>query len=754
MKQLLKQFILAGVALVAISCDKEPLSEGYEGAVSFDITMSAETRAVNASDFTPEAIKVRIYREDGALIRRYTAMEEIPELLYLVAGNYSVKVEGGNPDNRAFVEPADPIERKQKLCYLGEKPFTVAAHSQSSIAVNCPTINVKAGVVFDAEDTERDETGRLKYENRYLSEVKMTLAALTTEATTVTELKAAINEAKAPSLTFDATGTGYFLMPEGVTTLVWSFEATHETDGAVAQVGRIANVTPGKGYAVNFHYSRTPDGFGGVTVLVDDSVESVEDDFNFKPQPEISGAGINAEGDNLYLKGESVVLNCESINDLVTLTLGGVAFFENGAVVEGAIEGVSATRLTATKVQFTLSSSYFGSLSGASQKLLFGMVDAEGSYEQTLSFRMRGLNVGEERYDLWKNIATVTAFVPEQGVQSVVVRYRRADSSVWNEFTATQSDASNWTATTASVWPTAVANRNGHSIYKPDTERGIYADVAYEFALVVDGEEDERVVLTPKSNQTIPYATFEDSSLACFGQDTGVAPYWGSGNNSYTTSDPLCRFSTFAGMQGNGCARLSSCEAGLMGINMLAAGNLFTGTFYRPSTTGTVSFGVKQNWTARPTSLRLKTWWQLGTVDCDNKNAGLIADGEPDVASALVAIVDWSSRHGVSSGLSSPTGMWSPEDGADAVSEGKIIGYGVAYPTGTASHDGMLEYEIPIVYYDPVTKPSSNYTLVISFATSRYGDYMNGSSNSDMYVDDLSWGYDGEFVRTFAQTTY
>ena len=31
---------------------------------------------------------------------------------------------------------------------------------------------------------------------------------------------------------------------------------------------------------------------------------------------------------------------------------------------------------------------------------------------------------------------------------------------------------------------------------------------------------------------------------------------------------------------------------------------------------------------------------------------------------------------------------------------------------------------------------------------------MNGSSNSDMYVDDLSWGYDGEFVRTFAQTTY
>ncbi|MBQ6572311.1 MAG: PCMD domain-containing protein, partial [Alistipes sp.] len=55
--------------------------------------------------------------------------------------------------------------------------------------------------------------------------------------------------------------------------------------------------------------------------------------------------------------------------------------------------------------------------------------------------------------------------------------------------------------------------------------------------------------------------------------------------------------------------------------------------------------------------------------------------------------------------------------------------------------DSMVELVIPIYYYDKETKPSKNYTLVISAATSRYGDYMNGCSSSNMYVDDFQWVY-------------
>lgn len=759
MKKFVKYIFLAGVAFMAAACEQEPETTANEGSVSFDIQMSAEARAVNAGDFTPETLKVRIYREDGQLIRRYTSMAEIPDYLYLVAGEYSVKVEGGDAKHVAFKEPATEDERKQLLCYLGQQPFTVKAHQNQPVSVNCPTINSKINVGFDTSDSALDDTGRKKYENRLLSDVKITVAAVTTNAATVADFKTDVSEAEAPQLVFDGSGAGYFLMPEGVSTLAWSFEATHATDGAVAQVGKVSSaIEAGKAYTVNFYYTRTPDGYAGITVYVDDTMDEIEDDFDFKPQPEISGAGIDLEGVNVYLTGNTVSLACESINDLKKLTLGGVAFFENGAVVPGAIPGLTATSSEATKVTFTLSPEYFATLKGADQALTFAMTDTGGEYMQVLNYKMQGLMIGagEQAYDLWNNTATISAYIPEAGTSSVVIRYHRADSDTWHEMTATkQADGTTWMATTpAASWPAAIQNRNGHTIYKPDTALGIYADNAYEYVLVVDGTESDRYTFTPTVSQTIPYATFDDSGLACYGNDTGVAPFWGSGNNSFTNSDPLCRFATYGGMQGSGCARLSSCAAGAFGVTMLAAGNLFTGTFNKPSTTGTVSFGVNYSWKARPTALKLKVWHQLGNTDRDDKNAGFLANGDPDEASILVAIIDWGSRHKVTSGTGEPTGMWSPENGADAVSEGKIIGYGVAYPTGTSTESGMVDYEVPLAFYDTTAKPSSNYTLVISIATSRYGDYMNGCSNSDMYVDDIRWSYASTFERTFSATTF
>ena len=82
---------MAGVVLMATACEQELSTVAEEGAVNLDINLSSETRAVNGGDFTPEVLKVRIYREDGSLIRRYTSMEEIPAPLYLVGGNYSAE---------------------------------------------------------------------------------------------------------------------------------------------------------------------------------------------------------------------------------------------------------------------------------------------------------------------------------------------------------------------------------------------------------------------------------------------------------------------------------------------------------------------------------------------------------------------------------------------------------------------------------------------------------------------------------------
>ena len=53
----------------------------------------------------------------------------------------------------------------------------------------------------------------------------------------------------------------------------------------------------------------------------------------------------------------------------------------------------------------------------------------------------------------------------------------------------------------------------------------------------------------------------------------------------------------------------------------------------------------------------------------------------------------------------------------------------------------MIPVELPIQYYDTTAKPSGRYSLVISCATSAYGDYMNGCTSNVMYVDDFEWVY-------------
>lgn len=722
MNKIAKYILMAGVVLMAAACEKEQTATG-EGGVNFDINLSAETRAVNGGDFTPETLKVRIYREDGALIRRYTSMEEIPAPLYLVAGNYSILVEAGDKENTAFADPADAAALQQSLCYRGEQPFTVSAHATTNIAVTCPTENTKATVVFDTASTE--------HENSLLTDVKIQLAAMSSTATTVEGYEADVTAAEAPALTFNGAGAGYFLLPEEVTSIVWAFSATHPEDGVVSKVGTISNVEAGKGYKVSFRYSKTPDGFMGIQVFVDDTIDEIENDFDFKPQPEITGDGITTAL-NTYTDGSTVTLVCESINDLVSLSLGGVEFLSEGAVVEGAVTGLTATVLESSKVQIVLSADYFATLRGAYQNLEFGMTDTGGDYTQKIQFVKTGLVSTATTADLWANTASFEAVVTSSA-SNVAVHYRKQGTSEWAEAQLTAGADMSYTGVSTAVWSEST-NVNGYTVYTPNTAKSIFANSAYEYQLVVDGTVVDSAVLNTSTSQSIPSASLEDTSLSCWTQSNTSAPFWGSGNNTYKSN--LCTQSSRTGQDGSYCAYLKCSET----LGMLASGNIFTGTFSMSGFSGTVSFGVKYDWQARPSALKVKVWHNLGAVTT-TKYSSAIPEGDPDQGVIQAVVIDWSSQHKVTSGASEPSGVWSPENGTDASSCGKVLGYGVTYPTGKTSGSSMVELEIPIVWYDKTSKPSSNYTLILSAATSRYGDYMNGCNTNEMYIDHFQWVY-------------
>ena len=764
MKTIAKYILMAAVVLMATACEKDSILSQDEGGVNFDIKMSSGSRTTSTegSDvFTPEQMRVRIYREDGALIRRYTKLGDIPSPLYLVAGSYSVVVDAGNLDNVAFKEPATANERKQKLCYAGSSNFTVGKNATANVEVNCPTINSKVTIGFDKKDSESDNLNSL-FENRYLTKVQIKVAAISADGVTNFEtLSAEADEADAPNLLFTyedddtegGTQSGYFLMPEGVKSLIWAFKATHATDGEINTSGVVStDVKAGNDYRVNFKYARTPDGAGSITVRIDESVETFNDKYSFKPQPEITGEGFDVTVASAY-KDQAVVFYCESIYDLYNLSLNGSNFFDGGNVNnEHNITGLTCEKETDTKVKITLAPEYFVNFPSGAINLSFDMQDKDGdkvseTYPQKVVLMKQGLWEDETKFDLWSNMASFAAVVTDEGATNVQIQYREQGASEWNTVTAEkQSDNLTYIAQSLSPWTEGYDNGNGKTIYDPIPSKGVYANNTYEYQLVVDGTVKSSGTRTLSVTQNIEGGDFEDSSMDCFKNtsegggtltDGGAFP-WGSGNNS---TGMLCNQVTFGNQN---CAQLSAKKVNAVIMTTLAAGNLFLGSFYMKDLNGTVSFGIPYEWRARPTSLKLQYYTQFGKIDVghhENKLGGL-AIGSPDQGSIYVAIVDWSGRHGVKSGTDYPSGMWSPENGKDCVSEGKIIGYGVVYPRGTTKGDSMIDLEIPIHYYDKTAKPSGNYTLVIAAATSRYGDYMFGCSGNIMHLDNFQWGYD------------
>ena len=291
-----------------------------------------------------------------------------------------------------------------------------------------------------------------------------------------------------------------------------------------------------------------------------------------------------------------------------------------------------------------------------------------------------------------------------------------------------------YTATFTAQWKESV-NAAGLTVHTPVAGTGVFAGNSYEARAALDGETVSSAEFQAAAGQVIPDGDMESGSLPCFGKSTSESTtFWGSGN---AATSRLCAQSTKPGMGGSYCAKLESQSA----FGLLAAGNLFSATFRFASLSGTASFGMPYQWTARPTALRLKYHATVGAVNKGTvtEEHEYIQDGQ-DRSRIFAVIVDWNSRHATVAGMGSPTGVWDPAKTAETA-EGPVIAYGSLLIGETTPGDAMTTVEIPIEYYDRTTKPTGAYTLVISCTTSAYGDFKVGCLGNVMYVDDFEWVY-------------
>ncbi len=733
----------ACVALVLSACSKDDAALDYAAGEGGIVMRLAETRAVDISGLTLDDCTVFIYQngmavdpsqpeaeheETATLIRKYTP-GKCPETIRLLAGAYTVKVQWGEqPEAAAF----------EKCFYEGIADFEIKSGITETVTVLCKPQSVIVEVAFDSS-----------------------IAATLADYSAVFEL--ADSDAADKSLTFKSSDSGYFTVPDAGGRIVWAFRAQHAEKGEILKKGEIA-AEVGKRYGLTFRYSPDLPGYISVDIEVDETTDDNNDVFIFSQDPEVNGEIFTAPQDfTAESVPEEMIVMLKAVGDAVVQSAV-IYLSENGAAAESSVGTRAAAEnetvvwrwpedmADTSKVQWELSddekelkvslsskailpSDAEGGVDAGRTDLRFELVDSyNAKADKTATIRIEGLSpVGVDDYDLWTNDLTLRAV----SAKGAPIFRMRADGGEWytlnaamtatNEYMAILTDDDKWTAS-----ENAVA---GTIVYRP--KQGLYANHHYEFEVEIAGRKYSRTLDT-SCDQSIPYGDMADASLSCFTTDNANAPYWGSGNNSFAKE--LCTYATKSELP---CAHLKSTMAGMLGITMLAAGNLFTGTFVRPSTTGTVSFGLDYDWKARPTAMHVKYHAKIGTVNQQKhkKNGSHPANiGDQDKAIVYVAIVDWSNRHGVSSGTGAPSGVWSPDEAASQA-EGPIIGYGIFRIDTSTEGDDLVDFDIPIYYYDKTAKPSKQYKLVISSATNIYGDYMCGCDSNELYLTDFRWVY-------------
>lgn len=253
---------------------------------------------------------------------------------------------------------------------------------------------------------------------------------------------------------------------------------------------------------------------------------------------------------------------------------------------------------------------------------------------------------------------------------------------------------------------------------------------------VVRARSDENIgneiTVTTQATEVLPDGDMEqwwlNGKIWCPWDENGTQ-FWDTGNTGAATlGESNVQPSDYvpAGTTGKS-AQLKTEFKGIAGIGKLAAGSIFTGKFKKvDGTNGILDFG--RPWKVRPTKLRGYYQYTTGEINYSNKEMTELK-GRPDTCSIYIAMTDWTAPYEI---RTNPNNRQLFDKDASYV-----IGYG-QLERGT-SMDGYEEFEIEIKYKSTSIVPSY---IMITCASSKYGDYFTGSTSSVLYIDQLSLDYD------------
>ena len=693
MMKRLFNIIVCACALVVSSCMSDATtSEPTENAPSQDkgaLILNVGTRA----DGTQHDYILFIYKNEGekaTLVRKYDSSKadmQKPEYIWLLEGNYTAVVESGTAVATTF--------NGEELYYYGEKSFDIKGGETSTVDLVATMQNISVEVLFDQGIVDGFLAG-------YGVEVKADNNTL---------------------LNYTESKKGYFIMPEGCTTLAWRFAGTYcYADGeqvAVDKSGTIENVEPKKAYKLSFKYSPDANGMlGGLVVSVDENIEERDDHLSFSPDPELKGVGFDLSTPCNYAGGErqyaaTALANFEGI----TITADGKTFDP----VNTQVAGVTYSGLNTPQLYVTLSEDFFYSLSGGEQMIELCVTDSGNSHaRKQLPYTLPSVNAYDKSKEniAWADCTSALSATVFGSPSSVEILYREGN----NEWTRKSASAA-----TANTYTTPI--------------NGLSAGRTYEYTLAIDGKMagGSRTFTTRDGNQ-IPNGDLEawckDGDGVIIPWASSSSPYWCTGNYGTAILSKNITQSSSDVRPGSKGSKSMYMDSEYIVVKF-AAGNGYIGSWGgMDGTNAKVYFGQPFEYNAKPKAIRFWAKWNCGTIDKVSGNVG--KKGDPDLCKIFCCMT--TNTHLVDSSNGKGT-TFSPSDADIKSGDARynIVLYS-AYMETTQSQTEWKLVEIPFTFYgsDPNQVPTH---LILTFTCSGYGDFFDGSTNSWMYIDDIELVY-------------
>lgn len=689
--------IICACALAMASCISDgTTSKPTENAPSQDKGALILNVGTRTTDGTVHDYVLFIYKNENGkatLVRKYDSSKadmQKPEYIWLLEGNYTAVVESGKAVATTF--------NNAEFYYFGEKDFDIKGGETSTVDLVAAMQNISVEVLFDQGIVNGFQPG-------YGVEVKADNSTL---------------------LNYTESKKGYFIMPEGCTTLAWHFTGTYcYEDGeqvAVDKSGTIENVEPKRAYKLSFKYSPDANGFlGGLVVTVDEKLDERNDHLSFSPDPELKGVGFDLNTHCNYAGGErKYVATALSNFEGITITANGKTFDP----VNTQVAGVTYSGLNTPQLYITFSEDFFYSLSGGEQMIELCVTDSGNSQaRKNLPYTLPGANAYDKSKEViaWTGTTSALSATVFGTPSNVEILYREGNNE-WSRKGASASGENSYSASIDGLAP-------GHT---------------YEYTLAIDGKMagGSRTFTTTDGNQ-IPNGDLEGWSYSgdvLIPDPSSSNPYWCTGNwgtasfgalggGNITNSSTDVR----PGSKGKKSSFMDSAYI----VVKFAAGNMYVGSWGGMNgTNAVVYFGQPFEYNAKPKAIRFWAKWNCGTIN--RVSGGVGKEGDPDLCKIFCCMT--TDIHKVDSSDGAGT-TFSPSDANIKSGDARynIVLYS-AYFESTQSQAEWKQVEIPFTFYgsNPNQVPTH---LILTYTCSGYGDFFDGSEDSWMYVDDIELVY-------------